>query len=210
MSFFSCPTTAWSSWEHEFRFKSVCRGSNLSRRSEKRFLHAFDQCVLQLSQGEASGDEQCPDNTDLKCDGIRSAQKTANVASWVNLNLNLYTQMSMFPRVVALLLSVLTLWLSLAVTEQRFAEALDLPEQTASVSGDVKRSDMMGSMDDHVVDDQPAQRFAELALDLTALVDDVNEAFFCGALPVGSPAKHADAMRAAPYLEGLRRPLKSA
>lgn len=126
------------------------------------------------------------------------------------MNVNLYTQPFMSPRVVALLLSFLTLWLSLAVTEQRFAEALDLPGQTASVPGDVKRSDMMGSMDDHVVDDQPAQLSAELALDLTALVDGVNKAFFCGALPAGSPAKHADAMRAAPHLEGLRRPPKSA
>lgn len=116
----------------------------------------------------------------------------------------------MSSRVIALLLSILTLWLSLAVTEQRFAEALDLSELTVSVSGDAKRSDMLGSMDDHVVDDQPAQLFAEPALDLTALVDGVNQTLFCGALPAGSPAQHGDAMRAAPHLEGLRRPPKSA
>lgn len=116
----------------------------------------------------------------------------------------------MSSRVIALLLSVLTLWLSLSVTEQRFAEALDLPEQTTSISGDAKRSDMVGSMDDHVVDDQPAQPFGEPALDLTALVDDASRTVFGMLLVSNTPEQRADEIRAAPHLEGLRRPPKSA
>ena len=114
------------------------------------------------------------------------------------------------PRVIAVLLAVLMLWSGLAVTEQRFAEALDLPEQVASLAGDGKRSDLHGSMDDHVVDDQPAQPFGEPALDFAALTGTACIFLDCGAKGSGPPRQAIDSMRAPPHLESLRRPPKSA
>ena len=108
-------------------------------------------------------------------------------------------------RMTAFLLALLLLWSGLAVTEQRFAEALDLPAPTAGVSGDAKRSDVNGSMDDHVVDDQPAQAFGEPLLDLPALMGSVDQtAVLAPATP--RPLPPADGWRAPPYLEGLQRP----
>jgi hypothetical protein len=113
-------------------------------------------------------------------------------------------------RIAAFLLALLMLWSGMAVTEQRFAESLDLPEQTAGLSGDTKRSDLNGSMDDHVVDDQPAQPFGEPALDFAALIDSAGQAASCSAAATGCPLQPTDSLWAAPYLEGLQRPPQSA
>jgi hypothetical protein len=111
----------------------------------------------------------------------------------------------MFIRTTALLLAVLMLWSGVAVTEQRFAEALDLPGQAASASGESKRSDLVGSMDDHVVDDQPAQPFGDLASDLPALLDTTASTNRCAAV-ASFPIPHSGQMRPPPCLEGLQRP----
>jgi hypothetical protein len=124
--------------------------------------------------------------------------------------IGLYTSNSMSSRVVTFLLAVLTLWSCLAVTEQRFAEALELPEQTADLTADVKRSDLNGSMDDHVVDDQPAQPVGEPALDFAALIDSLGLTVICSTAQSARPPQPPDALWAAPYLAGLRRPPKSA
>jgi hypothetical protein len=116
----------------------------------------------------------------------------------------------MSARTVAFLLAVLMLWSGLAVTEQRFAEALELPEQSVSLSGDPKRSDVNGSMDDHVVDDQPAQSFGEPALVFAALVDSVETSISPRSTAAVCPAQPADRSWETPLLQGIRRPPKSA
>ena len=116
----------------------------------------------------------------------------------------------MSARVLAFLLAMLMLWSGLAVTEQRFAEALDLPAQTVDVSHDEKRGDLAGSMDDHVVDDQPAQPFGEPALDIAVLIDSAGHTIGCGAAVSTCPVQPTDAHWATPFLEGLRRPPKNA
>jgi hypothetical protein len=112
----------------------------------------------------------------------------------------------MLPRITAFLLALLMLWSGLAVTEQRFAEALDLPEQMAGVSGDAKRSDINGSMDDHVVDDQPAQAFGEPLFDLPALMGNLDDTVAVLVAATQHPVPPADGLRAPPCLEGLQRP----
>jgi hypothetical protein len=54
-----------------------------------------------------------------------------------------YTEPLMFPRVLAFLMAMVMLWSSVAVAEQRFAEALETPASTATVTvpGDAKRRD---------------------------------------------------------------------
>ena len=116
----------------------------------------------------------------------------------------------MSARVLAFLLAMLMLWSGLAVTEQRFAEALELPVQMAGLSDDAKRSDLNGSMDDHVVDDQPAQPFGEPALDIAALIDSAGANVGCSAPAASRPLQPADTRWAAPFLEGLQRPPKNA
>lgn len=116
----------------------------------------------------------------------------------------------MSARVLAFLLAMLMLWSGLAVTEQRFAEALEMPVQTAGLSDDAKRGDLNGSMDDHVVDDQPAQPFGEPALDIAVLIDSAGPTIGCGAAVSACPLQPADARWAAPFLEGVRRPPKNA
>ena len=116
----------------------------------------------------------------------------------------------MSARVPAFLLALLMLWSGLAVTEQRFAEALEEPVQTAGLSEDAKRGDLNGSMDDHVVDDQPAQPFGEPALDIAVLIDSAGHAIGCSAAVSTCPVQPTDAQWATPFLEGLRRPPKSA
>lgn len=116
----------------------------------------------------------------------------------------------MSARVLAFLLALLMLWSGLAVTEQRFAEALDLPAQAVDVSHDEKRGDLAGSMDDHVVDDQPAQPFGEPALDTAVLLDTAGNPLGCSAPASACPLPPADAPWAAPFLEGLQRPPKHA
>lgn len=121
-----------------------------------------------------------------------------------------YTGAPMSARVLAFLLAMLMLWSGLAVTEQRFAEALELPVQTAGLSEDAKRGDLNGSMDDHVVDDQPAQPFGEPALDIAALIDSAGQAIGCSPASATCPLQPADTRWAAPLLEGLQRPPKNA
>lgn len=116
----------------------------------------------------------------------------------------------MSARVLAFLLAMLMLWSGLAVTEQRFAEALELPVQTAGLSDDAKRGDLNGSMDDHVVDDQPAQPLGEPALDIAVLIDSAGHSIGCSAAVSVCPLPPTDAQWAAPFLEGLQRPPKSA
>jgi hypothetical protein len=116
----------------------------------------------------------------------------------------------MSARVFAFLLAMLMLWSGLAVTEQRFAEALELPVQTAGLSDDAKRGDLNGSMDDHVVDDQPAQPFGEPPLDIAVLIDSAGHAIVCSAAASTRPVQPNDAHWATPFLEGLRRPPKNA
>jgi hypothetical protein len=116
----------------------------------------------------------------------------------------------MSSRALAFLLAVLMLWSGLAVTEQRFAEALDLPEQSAGATADPKRSALQGSMDDHVVDDQPAQPFGGPALESAALIDTWGTNAFRTAERADRPSPPPIARWTAPYQEGLRRPPKTA
>jgi hypothetical protein len=116
----------------------------------------------------------------------------------------------MLPRIVAFLLAFLMLWSGLAVTAQRFAETLAWPEQTTSQSGDSRHSDGNGSMDDHVVDDQPAQPFGEPSLVFAALLDTAAPGFAGDDLKATCPARPAEATWVAPFLEGVRRPPRSA
>jgi hypothetical protein len=116
----------------------------------------------------------------------------------------------MFPRVFAFLMAMVMLWSSVAVAEQRFAEALETPASTATVTvpGDAKRSDAQGSMDDHWVDDQPSQPFAEPAPDL-ALWIGMHWAVPRCATRTPCPAWADEVLPAPPFLEGLRRPPRS-
>ena len=116
----------------------------------------------------------------------------------------------MSSRVVAFLLAVLMLWSGLAVTEQRFAEALELPEQASALAEDAKRSDLRGSMDDHVVDDQPAQPFGEPALEFAALIDTAGSNGFCLKQRMSQPPPPPGVRWTPPCLEGLKRPPKTA
>lgn len=121
-----------------------------------------------------------------------------------------YTEPLMFPRAFAFLMAMVMLWSSVAVAEQRFAEALETPASTATVivPGDAKRSDAQGSMDDHWVDDQPSQSFAEPALDLALWVDMHCAVPRC-AIRTPCPAWADEVLQAPPFLEGLRRPPRS-
>lgn len=121
-----------------------------------------------------------------------------------------YTEPLMFPRVFAFLMAMVMLWSSVAVAEQRFAEALETPASTATVTvpGDAKRSDAQGSMDDHWVDDQPSQPFAEPVLDLALWVDMHCAVPRC-AIRTPCPAWADEVLQAPPFLEGLRRPPRS-
>lgn len=121
-----------------------------------------------------------------------------------------YTESLMFPRVLAFLMAMVMLWSSVAVAEQRFAEALETPASTATVTvpGDAKRSDAQGSMDDHWVDDQPSQPFAEPAPDLAPWVDMHCAVPRC-ATRTPCPAWADEVPQAPPFLEGLRRPPRS-
>ena len=116
----------------------------------------------------------------------------------------------MSTRIVASLLAFLMLWASLAVTEQRFTEALESPRQVASLSSDPKRGDLNGSMDDHVVDDQPAQSFGEQPLDSGALVDSVGQRFTVRVSGPGRLAQLSHSKLTAPCLQGPQRPPRSA
>jgi hypothetical protein len=113
----------------------------------------------------------------------------------------------MFSRVFAFLMAMVMLWSSVAVAEQRFAEALETPAST-HVPGDAKRSDVQGSMDDHWVDDQPSQPFAEPTLDLALWVDMHCAVPRC-AIRTPPPAWADEVLQALPFLEGLRRPPRS-
>lgn len=115
----------------------------------------------------------------------------------------------MSTRLPLVLLIVLVLWTALVGTDQRFTESLHADEQTiASTREDetrLGRGDGNGSMDDHVLDDQPTQVHMGAALDAGLLTDAlaVPPACVLWAAYVAAPAER---MRAPPYLEGIQRP----
>ncbi|PNG46879.1 MULTISPECIES: hypothetical protein [unclassified Variovorax] len=107
------------------------------------------------------------------------------------------------PRVVALLLAVIFLWSGVAMTEERFAlVAGDLSQGHGQAVAESLHTDFSGSLDDHLIDDQP---HAEHVLDLAALLNiqhDRGEQM----LTAARPRPPADVILRSPYLEGPQRP----
>ena len=89
------------------------------------------------------------------------------------------------------------------MTEQRFDRASDEPRQAVHVLADSNGGG--GSVDDHVIDDQPAQPHPEPMLDLAALLE--SRPVRLGSSPTLScPRRPALAILLPSYLEGPQRP----
>ena len=110
------------------------------------------------------------------------------------------------PRVVALLLAIVLLWSGVAMTEQRFAFAAGDPAQSHDqAAGESQHTDFTGSLDDHLIDDQPIQPHAEHVLDFAALLDTEHDRHG-HVLIAARPRPPVDVILLAPYLEGPQRP----
>lgn len=111
------------------------------------------------------------------------------------------------PRVAAFLLALVLMWSGVAMAEQRFAFASDVPVHTQSAEHPAEShpAGFVGSLGEHQVDDQPSQPHAEHVLDFVVLLDAVPDRR-AGILIAARPWPPADAMRRPPCLEGLQRP----
>lgn len=109
-------------------------------------------------------------------------------------------------RIVALLLAILLLWSGVAMTDQRFALATPGSTQEHSQSAvERKSADLIGSLDDHQLADQPAQPHAEHVLDLTLLLDAGHDR--AGQPPATvRPVQPNDVILPPPCLEEPQRP----
>lgn len=111
------------------------------------------------------------------------------------------------PRLLSLLLALLTLWSAFATQESTFTAASDPDASQVVLAVPSLQSQLQdGSVDDHHLDDLPAQFHLEGGpLDLQGLLltpHPVPRAV----LAMAPPAERETPARAAPFIAGLKRP----
>lgn len=109
-------------------------------------------------------------------------------------------------RVVPFLLAFLLLWSGFTTQERAVSFASSNVEQAdVGLAGELQQRVHEGSVEDHHLDDQPAQAQTESVMDLQALFPArVDEPAF--ALTMARPRPYAVTTWLEPYLEGPQRP----
>ncbi|MBC7939368.1 MAG: hypothetical protein H7Z19_06310 [Chitinophagaceae bacterium] len=112
----------------------------------------------------------------------------------------------MLSRSVALFIAFVLFWSGFTTQEQALSPASIAGAQVGmAMTGDSPRHDPSGSVEDHHLDDQPAQAQVEGGMDLPVLIQHPAEAQ-APVLAMVRPIPHVMAVWLTPTLDGLRRP----